>query len=331
MAPDETADPPQSPELTRNVNARGRLDPKTGFGVHCGQLATDDPPCHKPLMSLKGIAKATIEITATGTYRTPSGTLRDIGPQVQHAIAGTRLYEPAELATLAARNMAPTSGAAARIEVLSGTTQAVTRALYLEGCRDIVMLAFASARNPGGGFVRGAKAQEEDLARCSSLYTCLLQQPQYYERNRLESSLLYTDHIIYSPEVPFFRVKGRDLLEEPFTASVITAPAPNAGQFLRREPGREADVDVTLRRRARYVLEVALANGHQTLVLGAWGCGVFQNDPEAVASAFGDWLEAPEFADAFKRVVFGIYDRTKSAGTLRAFQHRFESGTKGDA
>lgn len=274
-------------------------------------------------MSLKGIAKATIEITATGVYRAPSGAMRQIGTEAQAAINGTRLYEPNELAALVARPTPAADGPAASIEVRSGTTQAAARALHVEGCDDVVLLAFASARNPSGGFVRGAKAQEEDLARCSSLYTCLLQQPLYYERNRAESSLLYTDHIIYSPRVPFFRVKNRDLLEEPFTASVITAPAPNAGQYLRRSPGAEAEVAAALLRRARYVLEVAVANGHKTLLLGAWGCGVFQNDPAAVADAFGHWLDSNQFRGSFERVVFAIYDRTKSEGTLRAFRERF--------
>lgn len=50
------------------------------------------------------------------------------------------------------------------------------------------------------------------------------------EVNRATESLLYTDHIIYSPRVPFFRVRNRELIEDPFSSSVITAPAPNAGK-----------------------------------------------------------------------------------------------------
>ncbi len=55
------------------------------------------------------------------------------------------------------------------------------------------------------------------------VYTCLLTQRSYYERNRAQDSLLYTDYIIYSPKVPFFRADNRDLLEPPYTASIITA------------------------------------------------------------------------------------------------------------
>ena len=164
---------------------------------------------------------------------------------------------------------------------------------------------YASARNPGGGFINGAKAQEEDLARCSGLYPCLLQQPDYYEANRNCASLIYTERIIYSPQVPWFRTRSRNLLDYFFLASVITAPAPNAGQVLRRDPQASARIESALRRRTGYVLAVARDRGHRSLLLGGWGCGVFCNDPSMVADAFGQWLAAPEFQGCFDRVIFG--------------------------
>ncbi len=186
-----------------------------------------------------------------------------------------------------------------------------------------MLLNYASARNPGGGFINGAKAQEEDLARCSGLYLCQLKQPEYYAANRSQDSLLYTDRLIYSPRVPWFRTYSRELLDDYFLASVITAPAPNAGQVLRRDAKAQPDIERVLRRRAGYVLAVARDNGHRSLLLGAWGCGVFCNDPSMVADAFGQWLESPRFHGCFDRVVFGVYDISKSKDTLRAFQRRF--------
>lgn len=106
-------------------------------------------------------------------------------------------------------------------------------------------------------------------------------------------------------------------------ASVITAPAPNAGQFLRQELGSAEQVKETLRRRAHHVLAIARQHGHRNVLLGAWGCGVFCNDPEHVSHAFGEWLEAPEFAGSFDRVVFGIYDRTPGQHVLNNFKARF--------
>ncbi|MEZ4452203.1 MAG: TIGR02452 family protein [Nannocystaceae bacterium] len=186
---------------------------------------------------------------------------------------------------------------------------------------EVAALNFASAKNPGGGFLGGAKAQEEDLARCSGLYPCLSSQWGYYEANRAEPSMLYTDHAIYSPRVPFFRDEALDLLEVPFLLSVITAPAPNAGEHLRRDPRGAAAVRQVLRSRARQVLRIAASQGERALVLGAWGCGVFRNDPDACAEAFA--LALDELVGAFDRVVFAVYERGGDGPNLRAFQARF--------
>ena len=130
-------------------------------------------------------------------------------------------------------------------------------------------------------------------------------------------------HLIYSPNVPWFRTRSRDDPHTLFLASVITAPAPNAGVVLSREPDALTKIEAALRRRAGLVLAVAAANGHRTILLGAWGCGVFRNDPALVADAFGYWLESDKFAGAFDRAVFAIFDRSKDRATLAAFKQRF--------
>jgi uncharacterized protein (TIGR02452 family) len=201
------------------------------------------------------------------------------------------------------------------------TQVAARRLVEDEGVEDLVLLNFASAKNAGGGFINGARAQEEDLARCSALYPCLRAAPDYYEANRdPDVDALYTDHMIWSPSVPFFRVQNRDLLDRAFMASVITAPAPNAGVH-RQRGGGESEVADVLRRRAGYVLALAEARGHTNLLLGAWGCGVFRNDPERVADAFGCWLEDDRFAGRFAQVCFAILDR--GGATRAAFERRF--------
>jgi uncharacterized protein (TIGR02452 family) len=81
----------------------------------------------------------------------------------------------------------------------------------------------------------------------------------------------------------------------------------------------------TLQRRADHVLRVAAHHRHQVLVLGAWGCGVFRNDPHVVADVFARLLTTDPFAHAFTRVVFAIYDRTKTEATLQAFRERIEN------
>ena len=98
-------------------------------------------------------------------------------------------------------------------------------------CRCAV-LNFASAKNPGGGFINGAMAQEESLAASSCLYKTLTAHETYYKMNRACSTMIYTDHAIFSPDVVFFRDGRFGLLKEPVEASVLTLPAVNMGQAI---------------------------------------------------------------------------------------------------
>jgi uncharacterized protein (TIGR02452 family) len=274
------------------------------------------------MMSLIDVAQQTLSIVGRGDYATPGGKTVKIGDLVDVALRGTALYRPDQLdALLAARARPGTSATLPRVEITTETTaQASRRLVQDERVADVVALNFASARNPGGGFLRGAKAQEEDLARCSALYTCQLTQPDYYEANRANGSALYTDHMIYSPEVPFFRDDRLDLLDRPFVVSIITAPAPNAGEA--EQKGDGPGIHAALEGRARKVLAVAAAHGHRVLVLGAWGCGVFRNDPREVAGVFALALADASFAGAFDRVVFAIWERGPARPNLRAFEER---------
>ena len=280
-------------------------------------------------MSLKGVATETLRILNDGYFIAPNGERLLLQPALTQAIEGTRLFAPHQAAALL-DSPERGSGHWPNIEVTEETTQAAARRLViLESVSDLVLLNFASARNPGGGFINGAKAQEEDLSRCSGLYPCLLTQPDYYDENRANESVLYTDNIIYSPDVPWFRTRSREAPDVMFLASVITAPAPNASVALQRDPGSSPDIEVTLRRRAGMVLAVAAHHRHRNLLLGAWGCGVFRNTPSQVADAFGVWLASERFAGLFDRVVFAIYDKSPQRATLHAFEHRFSADSQG--
>jgi uncharacterized protein (TIGR02452 family) len=274
-------------------------------------------------MSLKGVAQQTLAIIERGGYEAPSGEWVEIGPVSAAAVEGTQVLTPVELDRMLDRRpddvLAREAGP--EITVTDESSQvAAQRLVEQDGLEELVLLNFASAKNAGGGFIKGAKAQEEDLARCSALYPCLRAAPDYYTANRSPTvDALYTDHMIYSPKVPFFRVHARDLLDRAFLVSVITAPAPNAGVHRQRGRSRRS-IEVALRRRAGYVLALAEARGHRNLLLGAWGCGVFRNDPSEVADAFASWLEHDRFAGSFDRVCFAILDR---AGLTRAaFERR---------
>jgi uncharacterized protein (TIGR02452 family) len=259
---------------------------------------------------LREIARQTVEIAESGRYRDGSGAEVLVGEAVRAAVAGTRQHLPDE--ALAVRDAAP---GVATVEV---THESTLQAAYRLG-PGAACLVFASAKNPGGGFLNGAQAQEESIARSSALYPCLRAMPDFYAFHREQQDLRYSDRVIYSPLVPVFRDDRGSLLAQPYLTSFLTAAAPNLGAIVRNQPAHASDVPAVLARRARRVLEVAAAHGHRSIVLGAWGCGVFRNNPAAVVGAFA---EALHVVDRFDHVVFAIRDGLPGTPVYRAFAKR---------
>ncbi|ULJ69707.1 TIGR02452 family protein [Wielerella bovis] len=274
-------------------------------------------------LSTKQIAEQALAISQTGILPNPHKQI-DFSDKQRLAENQTQLYRPQELADLYAHDREIGTSKINISVTRESTQQAAYRLVVEEQKAHVCLLNFASAKNAGGGFLSGAKAQEEDLCRSSGLYLCQLRQPEYYEINRKNKSMLYTDHMIYSPNVPFFRINKENLLDDVFLCSVITAPAPNAGVHLQRCPNDENAITETLIRRTNYVLSIAKQQGHKILVLGAWGCGVFRNDPVQVAKVFDDCLKQDKFANAFDEIVFAIYDSSKTLKVLTAFENQFK-------
>jgi uncharacterized protein (TIGR02452 family) len=203
-------------------------------------------------------------------------------------------------------------------------------ALRLTADGPVAALNFASARNPGGGFLNGAQAQEEALCRSSALYACVKEARAFYDHHRAHRDPFYTDRVIHSPGVPVFRDDRGRLLDDPYTVSFLTSAAPNASVVLRTAPERASELPGALAVRAERVLETAAAHGHRRLVLGAWGCGVFGNDPAQVAGAFRDLLTGEgRFTGQFEQVVFGVLDRTRGTVVKAAFERVFVQGVQG--
>lgn len=266
------------------------------------------------------LAKETVAICEQGFYIPPSGGKVEIAASLDQAKRGTVLYSPENQPVLSGEQRRFET----RFEVRNETTfAALARLEQLSG--HLGCLNFASAKNAGGGFLNGSLAQEEALACSSGLYPCLLNAPEYYERNRANRSTLYLDLAIFSPLVPFFRDDNGTLLEKPVVASVITAPAPNAGAIAANEPRKSDQIEPTLRRRADLVLQIAKAHEIDRFVLGAWGCGVFSNDPQMVAGIFAELLKLPgKWAGAFPDVVFAVYDRSADLRVYQVFANLFE-------
>jgi uncharacterized protein (TIGR02452 family) len=131
--------------------------------------------------------------------------------------------------------------------------------------------------------------------------------------------------MIYSPQVPFFKNDDGELLEQYYTCSVLTVPAVNAGVVRQQEHGNINSIGEVMLSRMEKLLSIAAIHRYDTLVLGAWGCGVFRNDPEEVASLFSyHLLDNPVFKNAFKKIVFAVLDRTANEGTIKPFREKFK-------
>jgi uncharacterized protein (TIGR02452 family) len=274
------------------------------------------------------VAQETLAILEEGTYLHPSGRRIPFREELAEARSRSVLYSPDQFRRVLRQRdqlLGGRSGGPVAFEVVNETTLHAARRLVEEepGAR-VLALNFASARHPGGGFLKGAQAQEESLARASGLYACIAPFQEMYDANDRFPSCLYTDHMIYSPDVPVFRDDADALLERPYPVSFVTAPAVNVGALRRNEPGRLDEVGPVMLARTEKVLSLAVVHGHDALVLGAWGCGVFANDPGCVAGWFHQHLAGEgTFRGAFRKVVFAVLDRTGDHSTIGPFERRF--------
>lgn len=158
------------------------------------------------------------------------------------------------------------------------------------------LLNFASYRHPGGGFITGAWAQEEAICHDSTLYNVLCEFDDFYAENEKKlNNSLYTDRAIFSPKIVFER-DGKSA-----ECSVITCASPNFSAA--RGRGITAGQnEAALKQRVDFVITIAEENGCDTVILGAWGCGVFGQDPRLVSRLFKERLEK----SSVKKAVFAI-------------------------
>lgn len=240
-------------------------------------------------------AHEVLEIVGDGGFFDPDGVWWDID------IPESTLYTPEDLDLIekTGKFFGPT-----QFYVLDGFTQDAFS--HVSSPIHTAVLNFASARSPGGGFLSGSRAQEEELCRCSALYPSLLAQPRYYHANKAHPNTLYTDHVIFSMDVPFFRRSSNHEPGQPEFASVITCPAPNLMGNDDQSADFWLDLEEIWKKRWRAVLLVAEKHGVTTLVLGAWGCGAFRNDPEMVADTFLQVWKELNLDGTFREVIFAI-------------------------
>ena len=200
--------------------------------------------------------------------------------------------------------------------VVFANTDSVS-ALFEYGAGKTAILNFASYKEPGGSFIRGGMAQEESLCHESFLYNVLrARKRSYYAwNNKHKNRSLYLDRALFSPKI-VFEHDGRRLL-----ADVITCAAPNYSAAKRYKLVTEEENLLHLKSRIAFVRDIAEAEGVRTLIAGAFGCGVFGQDPKTVAKIFRETF-------ARTSIVKIVYAVPGSDGNAAAFEKMFSRGGK---
>ena len=200
----------------------------------------------------------------------------------------------------------------------------------------IAVMNFANAFHAGGGVTKGSSAQEECLCRTSTLYPLLYRRTlrdSYYKHHydlgtpKASDSLIYTEGVVIcktDEDLPKRMPK-----EDWVTVDVITIAAPDlrtksnvhaelvgGGTYM-----NSAELFGYHVKRAIHMLTVAAAKKAEVLVLGAFGCGAFENDPEVVARAFKVALQ--EFPKMFKRIEFAVYCPPSGSRNYEVFKKCF--------
>ncbi|EKM53644.1 uncharacterized protein PHACADRAFT_260111 [Phanerochaete carnosa HHB-10118-sp] len=271
-------------------------------------------PMKKALMD---IAAATIDAIEHGSY------LRyDLKSPLAASKQNTRYYAPESLLSTWASGSQPEQDPA-RISLLEISTLEGARLLANDHTGvtprpKIGVLNFASAKRPGGGFLKGSKAQEESIARSSTLYPTLMTrvaQEFYTLHNRDQKKGYYSHAMIYSPGVLVFRDDQGGWLE-PLAIDVLTSAAVNAGvvrSFKGSDagPAEEEKIAKAMKERMGRILYLFESQGVRHIVLGSFGTGVFRNNVETVASIWAELLleESSRFRKSFDRIVFAVLGR----------------------
>lgn len=193
------------------------------------------------------------------------------------------------------------------VDVIEETT--VEAILSLKNNGKIGVLNFASGKNPGGGYLNGRLAQEESLCYCSNLYFTI-KDSMMYQINKKANTPLYTDYMIAS-NVKFFRDNAYKYMKEYISAFVVSSPAVNV-RDMRQKKLSTQEVKIIMKNRMRNILKLMAHYECENIVLGSFGCGVFENNPTDISNNWRELLYDEGFIKYFKRIIFAIYDSKNS-------------------
>ena len=219
--------------------------------------------------------------------------------------------------------------------VVSGKRSLEAAEVYSKQGKKVCVLNFASATNPGGGVVNGSSAQEECICRCTTLYPCLNTDEmwnEFYKPHRKASNPLYNNDCIYTPDICVFKsdINFPETLpkDEWWNVNILTCAAPN----LRERPSNAmnpyagnqaakitpAELEKLLTKRIRRIFEIAIANGNEVLILGAFGCGAFRNPPDIVAKVFNTVM--PDYLCYFDTIEYAVYHTEREIENYKSFK-----------
>lgn len=200
--------------------------------------------------------------------------------------------------------------------------------LFNDKDKEILVLNFANPVNPGGGVRRGARAQEEDLCRTSSLLCSLesYEASEYYKYNRSLNTYMGSDGVIITPKVEIIKNSRGELLDESVVVAVMTCAAPMITYGI--EGMTEEQYEDMFYSRIVGMLRVAAYMGYRHLVLGAFGCGAFRNDAKVVSDLFYKALKEFEFdgmreKDLFRRIDFAVLSNSPEQYNYKEFYRNF--------
>lgn len=269
-------------------------------------------------------AQQTLQIIENKSYQIEGKTI-DLSSLIDSSVKNTKLYSPESFEEVLRSVDIEISKKDLKTTIIveNCTAMEATEGLLNKGRTGC--LNFASAKNPGGGFLGGAQAQEESLARASALYPTQMKYfSEMYEYNRNRNTYLYSDYMIYSPDVVFFKDDSDHLLEMPYCMDILTSPAVNIGAMLQNKPKELVEAEETMLSRIDKILALFVAHNTENLILGAWGCGVFRNEPKDVARYFAHFLKrGGKYAKCFNTIIFATYDKSKDQQNIKAFREAF--------
>lgn len=195
----------------------------------------------------------------------------------------------------------------------------------------VAVLNFANPEVPGGGVKKGAVAQEECLCRCSNLYPCIASPAVYddfYGYHYKHGRFFYSDRVIYTKDVTVFKDDNLNLLDRKqwFNVDVLTCSAPF---IAKRKYTNKAALYELFKSRVKNIINIAIDNNVDVLILGAFGCGAFKNPPELVAKAFKTVISDNHYDEYFRKIVFAIKssnddDPFEPCPNLMAFEYEFD-------